>query len=982
MMNTLLSDSDWESHSLSSDSDEQEDTELIYGGHAQSILSSLAESIGKIDDFLACGRGFMHGDFVCSISDPSGQIGRVVDVDMMVDLETVSGDIIKNINSKELLKLHSFAAGDYVVHGPWLGRVGRVYNLVIVLFDDGAKCEITADLENLLPVSPNVFEDTQCPHYPGQHVQVRFPSILKSARWLCGKWKAHRNEGIVCHVEVGSVHVNWVASVMVGCNSSLLPPAHLQDPKNLTPLSCFPHANWELGDWCMLPPDTHQHLFVGIKELAPNTSRKLHGKFGWLPRRDPAYKDVFVIVKINTKVDVMWQDGSQSSGLDSDSLIPVDNVGDHDFWPGQFVQEKGTYDSAQVSVGQRLGIVRSVDAKERTVNVQWMTPSLNQAAGSHGELDEETVSAYELVEHPDYSYCLGDVVFRLLPHSKNSEKCLPVIQVDGQNRCHKDRNITKMEPTSHQQMGKEVLGEKHMSEGPDAYSGNYLNCIGNVSGNRDGGIEVRWASGKISKVEPYDIVGIDRYEDPVSIPALDEQRIEDNACREMLSGYNESQEEKNEDELEKVVTNDVEDNKQNRWHASALLFPRAAFGFLTRIASSLFCSYASTSLSGFTELSSIDSSESYNPGLERTGPKDANNVGIPPWEKVSAWKTLEMEEPLSEEKDIQILRQMILKNEIQIQNSKEVSLHEGNERSLQFKKFDTVDDYSDHHFINGNGSRSMLPQVKRTWLKKVRQDWALLEKDLPDNIYVRVYEERIDLMRAALIGAPGTPYHGALFFFDIILPPDYPHEPPLVHYISGGLRLNPNLYESGRICLSLLNTWTGMGSEVWNPQSSTILQVLLSLQALVLNEKPYFNEAGYEKLIGSAEGEKNSITYNENAFLLSLKSMIYLLCKPPKNFEALIEEHFRLRSHSILLTCKAYMDDAKVSWASSPGEVTGETHKSCSMGFKIMLSKLFPKLISTFTQKGIDCHLFLGLENEVLNPGLTKNLEAEVRAKV
>lgn len=103
-----------------------------------------------------------------------------------------------------------------------------------------------------------------------------------------------------------------------------------------------------------------------------------------------------------------------------------------------------------------------------------------------------------------------------------------------------------------------------------------------------------------------------------------------------------------------------------------------------------------------------------------------------------------------------------------------------------------------------------------------------------------------------------------------------------MHYRSGGLRVNPNLYESGRVCLSLLNTWTGTGTEVWNPDSSSILQVLLSLQALVLNEKPYFNEAGYDKQIGRAEGEKNSVSYNENAFLMTWKSMLYILRQPPK----------------------------------------------------------------------------------------------------
>lgn len=102
------------------------------------------------------------------------------------------------------------------------------------------------------------------------------------------------------------------------------------------------------------------------------------------------------------------------------------------------------------------------------------------------------------------------------------------------------------------------------------------------------------------------------------------------------------------------------------------------------------------------------------------------------------------------------------------------------------------------------------------------------------------------------------------------------------YYHSGGWRINPNLYEEGKVCLSLLNTWTGKGNEVWDPNSSSILQVLVSLQGLVLNSKPYFNEAGYDKQIGTAEGEKNSLSYNENTFLLNCKTMMYLIRKPPK----------------------------------------------------------------------------------------------------
>ena len=69
----------------------------------------------------------------------------------------------------------------------------------------------------------------------------------------------------------------------------------------------------------------------------------------------------------------------------------------------------------------------------------------------------------------------------------------------------------------------------------------------------------------------------------------------------------------------------------------------------------------------------------------------------------------------------------------------------------------------------------------------------------------------------------------------------------LVYYHSGGLRLNPNVYDSGKFFLNLLDIWTSKGNEVWNPTSSNVLQILVSIQGLVLNSKPYFNEPVYEK---------------------------------------------------------------------------------------------------------------------------------------
>lgn len=50
---------------------------------------------------------------------------------------------------------------------------------------------------------------------------------------------------------------------------------------------------------------------------------------------------------------------------------------------------------------------------------------------------------------------------------------------------------------------------------------------------------------------------------------------------------------------------------------------------------------------------------------------------------------------------------------------------------------------------------------------------------MTDGIYVRVYEDRMDLLRAVIVGAYGTPYQDGLFFFDFHLPPEYPDVPPV-----------------------------------------------------------------------------------------------------------------------------------------------------------------------------------------------------------
>ena len=157
-----------------------------------------------------------------------------------------------------------------------------------------------------------------------------------------------------------------------------------------------------------------------------------------------------------------------------------------------------------------------------------------------------------------------------------------------------------------------------------------------------------------------------------------------------------------------------------------------------------------------------------------------------------------------------------------------------------------------------------------------------------------------------IIFAPDeTPYSAGAFLFDVYFPQGYPRTPPKVrngadaHQIvltssqlslcttgGGKVRFNPNLYQCGKVCLSLLGTWPGKPEEMWNATTSTFLQVIVSIQALIFVPDPYFNEPGYEFSYNTNEGKTCSRRYNQNIREHTVQyAMIEQLKHPPVGFE-------------------------------------------------------------------------------------------------
>lgn len=169
-------------------------------------------------------------------------------------------------------------------------------------------------------------------------------------------------------------------------------------------------------------------------------------------------------------------------------------------------------------------------------------------------------------------------------------------------------------------------------------------------------------------------------------------------------------------------------------------------------------------------------------------------------------------------------------------------------------------------------SQGAVPVSKRQG--RIATEVASLCASLPlswsSSILLRVDEDRFDFLRACIFGPEDTPYDSGAYIFDIYLPPEYPNVPPRFRLLTTGagkVRFNPNLYSNGKVCLSLLGTWSGPS---WN-STSTILQVLVSIQSLIFVSDPYFNEPGFEGQMGTTLGKTHSERYNarirrDNAF--------------------------------------------------------------------------------------------------------------------
>ncbi|KAH9819746.1 hypothetical protein DFH28DRAFT_886164 [Melampsora americana] len=198
------------------------------------------------------------------------------------------------------------------------------------------------------------------------------------------------------------------------------------------------------------------------------------------------------------------------------------------------------------------------------------------------------------------------------------------------------------------------------------------------------------------------------------------------------------------------------------------------------------------------------------------------------------------------------------------------------------------------------------------------------------SVFLRVDESRQvsssyeipDVIKALITGPEGTPYSNGCFIFDIFLNSNYNQSPPVVKSMTtkgGKYRLNPNLYADGKVCLSLLGTWDGPG---WIGGKSTLLQVIISIQSMILCQEPYLNEPGWATMSGTPA----SNAYNLNVRRMVVDdAMIESIKNPNPAFKNVIKTHFRLKSQAIKDQLDQWLvdDDGQALRTDNPGGAVG-----------------------------------------------------------
>ncbi|KAF8167745.1 hypothetical protein B0H34DRAFT_740587 [Crassisporium funariophilum] len=716
--------------------------------------------------------------------------------------------------------------GDYVAYDDWIGQVTQVFDESIVqvtsgqlvrLPELGSRLTVGETGSNILPPPPD-------------GVQNLF-GIVQG-----------RNEGskdVVIAVKHNAYAVAWLA-----LNQSL-DPATAENKSR-------PQKFWygeDIGRLTLIRGRSDMEMRVGDRVYVKDTTglpTTEHGQEG--DATGVVQVQVYSITETATELDVLWQDGVREI-LKSVEVIPYLNPDEYDCWPGDHVVWKN-------EGMKRAAIVQSVNAAQRTALILFADTGAIELASvleldPHGNADLDAI-----VPHPSseaFGVRRGDFVFIHAIGTTNG------LEKPNVPRIGEIESWVRENPFSQgqfvgwrkdlQDIGNNIASQRNalslvekMMQRPQK-GDSKLSWCGEVTGlNLDGSVIVTHPD---FTVQVYPLERLTRLYDGI-------EQLEDGLWD--FEGSDDDHSHTEDDEQPWVMDED------GIWHAEQ---------------------HNGDWEDGQDFYGGMDE-DSGEELIDATGGHldDDNSSNMEVDEAELSHDDPQLESRRSAVSCPRSEVDPVLLNENQESSSaldssevhgilESTDSHEDDQGdNARWKRFEILSSAPpDHAFFS-----STPATPSKAFLGRLRREYQVLSSSLPESILVRAFEDRTDLLRSLIIGPENTPYEDAPFVIDWMLDSNFPNSPPIAHFLSwtnGNGRVNPNLYEEGKVCLSILGTWSGDKNEIWSSGRSSLLQAFVSIQGLVLVKEPWFCEPAYDKLRGTAEGTVNSRLYSEKAYVLS-----------------------------------------------------------------------------------------------------------------
>ena len=175
-------------------------------------------------------------------------------------------------------------------------------------------------------------------------------------------------------------------------------------------------------------------------------------------------------------------------------------------------------------------------------------------------------------------------------------------------------------------------------------------------------------------------------------------------------------------------------------------------------------------------------------------------------------------------------------------------------------------------------------------LRRIEQEHFLLREVLPENIFVRTWADRLDMLRILIVGTADTPYEHAPFVVDFHLRQEFPAVSPGVYFHSwtdNNEHIHPYLPPAGNVPFYMTKNALKYDGK-WSANSSSLRQMIVTLQEFVSVKEPYYDIAAVENFAGSDVTRFASMQYTEVAYIRAKNFIKTALIRPPGGIEDLI----------------------------------------------------------------------------------------------